>query len=58
MTTEELIRKMIDKCFKNANGDQRWLFMWMRATQKLPGLNQFVVEMKSMQLYIIYNNNQ
>lgn len=31
MTTEELILKAIDKCLEKAKGEQRRLFVWMKA---------------------------
>jgi len=46
MTTEELILKAIDKCLEKAEGEQRRLFVWMKAALQFPGLNQFVEEVK------------
>ena len=46
MSTEELILKAIDKCLETAVGEQRRLFVWMKAALQFPGLNQFVEEVK------------
>lgn len=46
MTTEELILKAIDKCLENADGEQRRLFVWMKAALQFSGLNQFIEEVK------------
>ena len=46
MSTEELILKALDKCLEIANGEQRGLFLWMKAALQFPGLNQFVEEVK------------
>lgn len=46
MTTEEFILKAIDKCLEKAEGEQRRLFVWMKAALQFPGLNQFVEEVK------------
>lgn len=46
MSTEELMLKAIDKCLEKAEGEQRRLFVWMKAALQLPGLNQFVEEVK------------
>jgi hypothetical protein len=46
MTTEELILNAIDKCLVTATGEQRRLFLWMKAALQFPGLNQFVEEVK------------
>ena len=41
MPTEELILKALDKCLETAKGEQRRLFVWMKAALQFPGLNQF-----------------
>lgn len=46
MPTEELILKALDKCLETAKGEQRRLFVWMKAALQFPGLNQFVEEVK------------
>ena len=46
MSTEELILKALDKCLETAKGEQRRLFLWMKAALRFPGLNQFVEEVK------------
>lgn len=46
MPTEELILKALDKCLEKATVEQRQLFLWMKAALQLPGLNQFVEEVK------------
>lgn len=46
MTTEELILIAIDKCLETATGEQRRLFLWMKAALQFPGLNQFIEEVK------------
>lgn len=46
MTTEELILKAIDKCLETAEGEQRRVFVWMKAALLVPGLNQFIEEVK------------
>ena len=46
MTTEELIMKAIDKCLDTAEGEQRRLFVWMKAALQFPALNQFIEEVK------------
>ena len=46
MTTEEFILKAIDKCLEKIDGEQRRRFVWMKASLLVPGLNQFVEEVK------------
>lgn len=46
MPTEELILKALEKCLETAKGEQRRLFVWMKAALQFPGLNQFVEEVK------------
>ena len=46
MSTEDLILKAIDKCLETADGEQRRLFVWMKAALQFPGLNQFIEEVK------------
>ena len=46
MTIEELILKAIDKCLETASGEQRKLFLWMKAALQYPGLEQFIQEVK------------
>lgn len=51
MTTEELILQALDECMKTATGEQRRLFLWMKAALQFPGLNQFVEEVKQAEVY-------
>lgn len=44
MTTEELMLKAIDKCLETAEGEQRRLFLWMKAALQYPGLEEFIRE--------------
>ena len=44
MTIEELILKALDKCLETAEGEQRWLFLWMKAALQYPGLEEFIRE--------------
>ena len=46
MPTEQLILKALDKCLETAEGEQRRVFLWMKAALQFPGLNQFVEEVK------------
>ncbi len=46
MSTEELIIKSLDKCLETAEGEQRRLFLWMKAALQYPGLEQFMLEVK------------
>lgn len=46
MSIEELMLKAIDKCLEKAEGEQRRLFVWMKAALQFPGLNQFIEEVK------------
>ena len=47
MTIEELILKALDKCLETADGEQRRLFLWMKAALQYPGLEEFVREVVS-----------
>lgn len=49
--TEELVLNALDTCLETANGEQRRLFLWMRAALQFPGLNQFVQEVKQAEYY-------
>jgi len=44
MTIEELILKTLDKCLETAEGEQRRLFLWMKAALQYPGLEEFIRE--------------
>ena len=46
MSIEELILKVIEKCLETADGEQRRLFVWMKAALQFPALYQFVEEVK------------
>ena len=46
MTIEELILKAMDKCLETADGEQRRLFLWMKAALQYPGLEEFMREAK------------
>ena len=46
MSIEELILKALDKCLETAKGEQRRMFLWMKAALRFPWLNQFVEEVK------------
>lgn len=44
MTIEELILKALDKCLETAEGEQRRLFLWMKAALQYSGLEEFMRE--------------
>ena len=46
MTIEELIIKALDQCLETAEGEQRRLFLWMKAALLYPGLEEFIEEVK------------
>ena len=46
ISTEELILNALDKCLETAEGEQRRLFLWMKAALQYPGLEQFMQEVK------------
>ena len=46
MTIEELILKALDKCLETAEGEQRRLFLCMKAALQYPGLEEFMREVK------------
>lgn len=46
MTIEDLILKALDQCLETAEGEQRRLFLWMKAALQYPGLEQFIEEVK------------
>ena len=46
MTIEELILKALDQCLETAEGEQRRLFLWMKASLQYPGLQLFIGEVK------------
>ena len=43
--------QQLDKCLETAKGEQRRLFVWMKAALQFPGLNQFVEEVKRAEDY-------
>ena len=46
MTIEDLILKALDQCLETAEGEQRRLFLWMKAALQYPGLEEFIEEVK------------
>ena len=46
MILEDLILKALDKCLETATGEQRRIFLWMKAALLYPGLEQFAQEVK------------
>lgn len=51
MTIEELILKALDKCLETAEGEQRMLFLWLKAALQYPGLEEFMREAKLAENY-------
>lgn len=46
MTIEEQILVALDKCLETAGGEQRRLFLWMKAALKYPELEEFIREVR------------
>lgn len=46
MTIEQVILTALDKCLVTAEGEQRRVFLWMKAALQYPGLDEFMREIK------------
>lgn len=50
LTLESLILQSLDKCLESATGEQRRIFVWMKAALQYPGLEQFVAEVRRAEI--------